>query len=333
MKSEEIDLVELVGRLWARRWFIALVAAGFMVAGVVIALTKANAYTAQCVMIPQTGGGGSMGNLGGLAAMAGINLGSMGGDALSPDIYPAILASVPLQKELMRTEVDTEKGRVALIDMFGGEVAGAETPEVAGVETLTRREAAARNALKSVVKMESNDGDGSITLSATMGEPVAAAEVAVAAQELMQKYITAFKTEKVASTLAFVEARLEEAREAFVRTQSALATFQDRNRNMITQVGIAREAQLQQDFDLAAGVYSELATQREQARIEVKKETPVFTIIEPIVVPTERSAPRRKLIVMGATMLGFVLACGWVLLMPSRLTSFRGAPKGRRGIS
>ena len=58
----------------------------------------------------------------------------------------------------------------------------------------------------------------------------------------------------------------------------------------------------------------QLATQLEQAKLQVNKDTPVFTVIEPVSVPFERSAPKRSLIVVIWTFLGVVLSTGYILV-------------------
>ena len=124
-EENEIDLIEVIRKLWAKRKFILRVTIIFFCLGVLVALFSSKEYTATCTMVPQTGEKNAVGgNLGGLAAMAGINLGNMGnGDVLSPKIYPKILSSVPFQKELMQTQVkfDEYDHSVRLIDYYTGD--------------------------------------------------------------------------------------------------------------------------------------------------------------------------------------------------------------------
>ena len=47
---------------------------------------------------------------------------------------------------------------------------------------------------------------------------------------------------------------------------------------------------------MAFEVYKGLATQLEQAKIKVKEETPVFSVLEPVMVPIDKSKPKRKII-------------------------------------
>jgi uncharacterized protein involved in exopolysaccharide biosynthesis len=57
-----------------------------------------------------------------------------------------------------------------------------------------------------------------------------------------------------------------------------------------------------------------LANQAEQARLQVNKNTPVFTTIQPVTIPFERSAPKRSSIVIVFAFLGLVLSTGYVLV-------------------
>ena len=102
-EEQEIDLLEIVGRLWHERKFILKVTLIFLVLGILVALFSSKVYTAQCSIVPQTNSKSGGGSLSGLAAMAGINLGGgESGELLSPKIYSMIINSVPFQKDLMR---------------------------------------------------------------------------------------------------------------------------------------------------------------------------------------------------------------------------------------
>ena len=106
-QEEEIDLVEVVQKLWKNRKLQApKITVVFMVLGVLVALFSPKEYTAGCTMVPQSGDEKVGGNLSGLASMVGINLGgASGGEVLSPTIYPKIVASIPFKKDLIGNPV------------------------------------------------------------------------------------------------------------------------------------------------------------------------------------------------------------------------------------
>ena len=84
-QDDEIDLAELWRAIWAGKFTIIIISLIFAVASVLFALSKPNIYKASAILAPASseGGAGGLGALagqfGGLASMAGINLGGGGG--------------------------------------------------------------------------------------------------------------------------------------------------------------------------------------------------------------------------------------------------------------
>lgn len=82
LADDEIDLRELFAAIWQGKWLILAVTALFAVASVIYALSLPNIYKSEVLLAPvaQDSGLKIPGQLGGLAALAGVNLGSGGGD-------------------------------------------------------------------------------------------------------------------------------------------------------------------------------------------------------------------------------------------------------------
>ncbi|PQJ65375.1 LPS O-antigen length regulator [Vibrio jasicida] len=79
--EDEIDLRELFGALWKGKWIIIATTFVFAVGSVLYALSLSDRYKADALLAPaetSNGGGlsGMAGQLGGLAALAGVNIGS-----------------------------------------------------------------------------------------------------------------------------------------------------------------------------------------------------------------------------------------------------------------
>ncbi|MBY6018274.1 Wzz/FepE/Etk N-terminal domain-containing protein [Ferrimonas balearica] len=80
VRDDEIDLRELFSAIWAGKWLIVAITSIFAVASVALALYLPNIYKSEALLAPasseQAGGlGGLAGQFGGLASLAGINLG------------------------------------------------------------------------------------------------------------------------------------------------------------------------------------------------------------------------------------------------------------------
>lgn len=79
--DDEIDLRELFSALWQGKWIIIITTFLFSVASVFYALSLPDIYKSEVTLAPVSEDSGLKipGQLGGLAALAGVNLGGMGG--------------------------------------------------------------------------------------------------------------------------------------------------------------------------------------------------------------------------------------------------------------
>lgn len=80
--NDEIDLRELFQAIWQGKWLISAVTIVFTIASVVYALNLPDIYKSEALLAPVAEESGLKipGQLGGLAALAGVNLGGDGGD-------------------------------------------------------------------------------------------------------------------------------------------------------------------------------------------------------------------------------------------------------------
>ncbi len=93
--DDEIDLRELFSVLWAGRLKIIAITAIFAITSVIYALSVPNQYKATVLLAPEqsSGGGlsGALGQLGGLASLAGVSLG--GGESSEAQVAQEIMKS------------------------------------------------------------------------------------------------------------------------------------------------------------------------------------------------------------------------------------------------
>ena len=346
VQEQESDLIALIKRLWKKRMFVIYVTLAFMVLGLMIALFSKKEYTATTVFVPQTSRQGVSSSMSSLASLAGINLGQVGGgESLSPAIYPQLLSNVDFIKELMYTPIKFEEWpeKVTLFDYYTNEdynkptffgtvkkytlglpgviikaIKGSNKEEADSaaadgpLPVFTEKEYACKQVLTNLVSITINDKDGYVELSASMPEPVAAAEVATAAFNLLEKYITEYKIEKAKATLDFVNDRFAEAKADFEEKQKELASFRDANRMLTTATSQIAQERLEREYELANTIYTELARQKTQVELQVKEDTPVLSVVQPVVVPFEKSKPKRAIILIAFTFLGGCLGCASV---------------------
>lgn len=346
-EDEGIDIMEYVKLLWKGRKTVIIFTCVFIVLGFVAALTMKRTYSVSTVMVPQVGSK-SNSSLSSLASLAGFDLGTAtSATELSPLIYPQIVSSVPFRKELMYTPlhyaaIDTavsmytytkdiakptvmstvKKYTIGLPGVILGAIRkdkpGVELP--AGIEAddspkplvLTKDEVKILKQVSESVSLSVDKKEGYITLNVTGSEPIMTAELAMKAQQLLQEEITRFRVEKSQNELDYIQARYDEIKAEAESYQEQLAKINDRSQNMTGSYYRIEQERIQAKYNLANGIYNEMAKQLEQGKIQVKKDTPVFTIIQPVTVPTQPSNSRAKKLVVW-TFLGFILGCGVVI--------------------
>jgi uncharacterized protein involved in exopolysaccharide biosynthesis len=133
-------------------------------------------------------------------------------------------------------------------------------------------------------------------------------------KDLLQESVINFKIQKSKEQLNFIQQRFLEKEKDFKAVQSKLARFQDRNQNIQSAQAQTILKDLQSQYDLAFGVYSELAKQLEAQQLQVKQNTPVFTVINPVAIPIEKSAPKRFIILFLWSFLGLIFGIGSIFI-------------------
>lgn len=340
--DDEIDLLELAKTIWKGKRTVLKYTLICMCIGFFVAVFSEKEYTAETIMVPQSGEGKQMGgSLGGLAAMAGINLGGSSSYDIPPSLYPQIINSIPFQKEMMKTMISISEAKEKisfadyyinvksiglfgfikkytlgipgiLIDFIKGDNTLVIAPPKDGLIRISADEKKLISLLRSQLSIQFNDKDGYITLTSKMPEALAAAQMARAAQDYLQEKITEFKIKKANIQLEFIKDRFDEKEKEFQIIQNRLAVFRDRNRNVSTAIAQTKLEQLQADYNLTYGVYSALAKKVETQKIQVKEDTPMFTVIQPVSVPVDKSKPKRPIILIVWTFLGGILGVGIV---------------------
>jgi LPS O-antigen subunit length determinant protein (WzzB/FepE family) len=347
-QEDAIDIIALLKELWAARKTILKITLVFTFLGVFVAVFSKNEFTAATTFVPSAQGtsvGG--GSLGSLASLAGINLGgAASSDGISPELYPQIVSSIPFQLALLNTPL-TIAGQtgpvsykayyeniyspgllsnikkytvglpgvlISLVRSAPDDLEAAAGAKESQLISISAKENELIKGLEGQISLNVNAKEGFISISATLPEAIASAQVALKAQQLLQEYALEFKTQKSIEQLTYIEERYAEKERAFNTIKIDLARFQDQNTGINTALGRTRLLQLQAEYDLAFTVYSELAKQLETQRLQVKKDTPLFTVLKPVSIPTEKSAPKKSLIVVVYLFLGFVLSVGFVFV-------------------
>lgn len=340
VEEDEIDIRELILPLWQNRFRILKVAAATAAIGLILGFLTPTTYTATSTFIPQTAeSGGSASNLGGLAALAGINLNAGGNSAdIPPTLYPKVLASAPFKSSLLDAKIEFKgdtlsyrdyllskpKSMVGLIAKYTIGLPGLlissakeknnEIAEQNGIAPLTDEEYEIHKTIQGLISIESNKKEGYVTLTVVDGDPQVAAQVALATEAVLQDWIINYKIKNAKAQYDFTERQFQLKQKEFFALQDELASFKDRNQNISSALFQNRLSRIEAEFNITEAVYSELAKQKEQAAIQLSKDTPTFSVIDPVAVPKLKTGPKKSLYLLGGFFLGLFFTAGYTLV-------------------
>jgi capsule polysaccharide export protein KpsE/RkpR len=154
---------------------------------------------------------------------------------------------------------------------------------------------------------------GVTTLSVQMQDALISAALTDTVMHRLQDYITDYRTNKARHDLAFAEKLYKEAKENYYTAQQRYARHVDGNLNVILQSYRSEQERLQNEMTLAYGVYNQLAQQLQMAKAKVQEITPVYTVVQPAVVPLRPIKPNKIMILFGFVFLAVAGSSLWIL--------------------
>ena len=347
--SKEISLIEIIQKVWNDRKNLMKFSVLFSLLGVFLALNSPNVYEAHSTFILKTQSNRPLsGGLGSIASLAGISIGNTGGinTQISPKLYPMFVKSDPFIEILLKTSIPFEGKNISLRDylsrtkkksflsssfsiikkyiiglpslvkstFFKDHMIKTSIKNVSEIKYYTIEEEKLYLAAKALINVSMDKKDGFITLSVESLHPEVAATIAMNTQTLLQQEVINFKIKNAQETLAFTEKLYVEKKTVFEALQDQLASFRDQHQNISAGLFRNKLSRIEQEFTIISNVTQELAQKVEQARILVSEATPIFTIINPVVIPNYRSKPNRTLIVLGYTLVGLIFGLIYSLI-------------------
>ena len=340
--KDEIDLIELLKKIYLEKKLILKISVLAALFGVVYALFQPNKFTSSTTFIPQLSSGVKTGgsSLSGLASLAGINIGSMESSSeFPPTLYPQVVNGVPFKVELLSSEITFNNELVAVKDYFlenksSYNILGTIKKYTIGLPSLIlssfkdQKEYTNESKIYSIneedknlfqilennLSLSINEKEGFITISYTDSNKNIAAQITQVSQNLLQEKIIEFKNKSSKEMLDFALKQYFDKKESYEKLQDERAVFVDKNINISSSLFQNKLSRLESEVNISESIVQQLASQVEQAKLQVNKDTPVFTTIKPVTIPFDRSAPKRSLIVIMFAFLGLVLSTGYVLV-------------------
>ncbi|MCC5928968.1 MAG: hypothetical protein JJU28_06955 [Cyclobacteriaceae bacterium] len=331
---DQINISELLMVLWKSRKPTIKATSVFFILGIVIAFTSQIEYQSNCKLLPEVRdvNRNNLTGLSNLAGLAGINLDLIDNQgSLKPELYPQIVQSLPFRQELIYEELNFSriKRKISFYAFFSEKIGQSffyktkktifsifskdskdefAHGEGQNIILISKEMRDLLDELGERIAISVDKKDGMISVSATMPDPLASAELTDKCVRLLQRHITDYKLSQLRMNKAFIKERFNEAEDRLQASRKKLAIYDDKNINVISSLVRSEKQHLENEYNFAFELYKSLGAQLEQSEIKVKEETPVFTIIEPVVVPLEKSKPKRLYIILASIIIGLLLS-------------------------
>lgn len=341
-EEPEIDIMELISKLWKRRSMIIKWCIAGAIIGLVIGFSIPKTYKAGVTLAPEMQQKTSSG-VSSIASMMGVNLNNSI-DAISVEMFPDVVHSTPFIFELFDLPVTFErKDSVITVPLVEYMKEYQKSPWWTPILNFPFK---VLDWCKDLIIPEEDDaiGDGKLNpnnlpkkerkvvkyfaekilvnvdkksfkteMSLEMQDPMVVASVMEAVTENLKDYMSDYRTSKARQDVCHLEKICEQRKSDYYEAQQAYAKYIDANKNVILQSANAERERLQQEMNLAYQVYSQVATQLEGARVQAEQAKPVFAIINPVIVPIKKAAPSKAKLLIIWTFLAGCCAAGWVL--------------------
>ncbi|HHX8599910.1 LPS O-antigen length regulator [Vibrio alginolyticus] len=293
--DDEIDLRELFKALWKGKWIIIATTFVFAVGAVLYALSLPNIYKADALLAPaesSNGGGLSKmaGQLGGLAALAGVNLGA--GESSQTDLAVQVMKSRQfveafinkhdLLVPLMATkDWDLENNKLILDEELYNPDTGEWLRDAKGLRGATPTAQEAFEVFnKDVLSVSQDKESGLYTISVKSYSPYVAQQWVNWLIEDINKVMRERTIAETSQNLAYLNTQLQ---------KTAVA-------------------------DMQSTFYKLIEEQTKSLMLAEVQEEFIFKVVDPAVVPELKDGPKRALICVLGTLLGGMLGVAIVLI-------------------
>lgn len=338
--DDNLELFELIRKIFDHKKFIIKTSFLLSILGVIYSITLPDQFTSSTTFIPQLSSDSkATSSLGGLASLAGINLGGIDNSSeFPPTLYPQVVGSVPFRLELLSSVIKFENRDITLREYFTLNYSSnnfldylkkytiglpsllfssLKTDEnlntLTSIYPITQEDQKLFKKLSSVFSLSINEKEGFITMSFTDKNRHISAQVTQISQTLLQEKIIEYKIQSSKELLDFTLNQYKRKKSDFELLQDERAIFVDKNINISSSLYQNKLSRIESELSIAQTVVQQLASQVEQAKLKVNKDTPVFTTIKPVSIPFEKSQPSRVFIVLSFFILGATFSISFVV--------------------
>ncbi len=338
-----LDFELILKKIYSERKFILKFSTITFFIGLMFALITPNQYTTSSTFVPQISDNKSSNSLSALASLTGINLSQIDNSPyreISPLLYPKIMESVPFRIELLNSKIihqgedvsirnyiisskpgllsKIKKYTIGLPSLLFNKLSSQKnvldnSSNLNYIYSITNEDEKLFTVLEKLVSLTLFEKDGFITLSTTHSDKYISAQITKNAELILQNKIIEIKSKSSKEFLIYVTDQYDLKRNELNKLQDDIAIFRDRNVNINSLLFKNKLDRMLSDYEILKIVVQQLASQVEEAKLSVNKDTPIFTIIQPVHTPYSKTKPSRSTIVFLWVLFGIFASSAFIL--------------------
>lgn len=336
INDKTLDLVGLIQKVYLKRSFILLSTIFFGITSSIYSLFIPNRYTAKVISIQNETGTPKQGGISSLAAFAGIDLSDANKNKISYSVYPKIIESTSYKNLLLKHCFYDESGNFKSLASHLGFTKDNNDSMPCNmndsIKYLSLEKSGYGNKdyfdqgldvdyplknyfpiLSKTLSIDYESTSGVITLGFTHKDRLLASNVVNYAQELLQQTIINLQNKPARDYLEFSKKMYLEQRILYQSLLDSIARLTQSNINNSSKIFDNRVDLLEDELEVSLSVLMELAKDVESAKLQVRRDTPVFTSLDSNTFPLNRESPNRTKIVLMSTIFGLALSLIFVL--------------------
>ncbi len=333
-EEDSIDVVAILKKIWLERILIAKALISFFVVGLLFALTRPVVYTSQTIFVPQVSDDkvSSANRLGSLASLAGLNLNSSdvtSDSYLSPYLYTTIIDSEEFSLRLLSAElIVSNSDKLTIREYLSSNQSSfnfnpfrflkKETEEInsdvkKNYNFISDVDYSLLRKLRKKFTIELNEKDGFVKVLAKDRDAFVSTQLVKQITKSLQSKIIEIRTNKIKERLEFSKKQYELKKEEFNFLQNQLAEFKDSNKSISTALFLAELQKLESEYQLQESILLNLASEYNNNKIKLNKDTPIFSVIDEVSVPKNSSKSKRSTIVFLFVFFGLIVSVVFVI--------------------
>lgn len=188
--------------------------------------------------------------------------------------------------------------------------------------SISKEEKALFNKINEMVILDIPETSNEIYIRVTDEDPLHSSIIARKVFEILQNRIIKISTKSAEDVFKTNKKNYQVKKKEYIDAQDKLADFIDKNQIISSSRFNNELKRLEANFNLINSIFQEISKQYELSKIQITKDTPVFTILKDAEIPIKKIQPNRLLMLIIFSFLGFSISISYVLLYRKGLKLF-----------